>query len=93
MTDRDVVKIALTFLAAVAGFLAVYAGPELSPAARLVAAAIVAGCAPALALLDPPGKKAAKVNPDKLTAAQARQVADELERRMKRTPADAEPHG
>lgn len=83
MTDRDYLKIALTLLFSVAGFLAVYSGSDLPAHIRLLAAALVAAGPPVMAVLDPPGKKP---DPDRLTAAQTRQVADELERRMKRTP-------
>ena len=83
MTTADMLKVALLFLNAFAGFLAAAPGTDIDPAARLVAAALVAGCGAALLYLNPPGKK---VNPDRLTAAQTKQVADELERRMKATP-------
>lgn len=60
MTDRQialaasVLKIALAFVNAFAGILAAYPGPELSPLARVLAAATVAGCGAALLYLRPP---------------------------------------
>ena len=83
MTTNDVMKVALLFLNAFAGLIAAYPGPEIGAVERLVCAGLVAGCGAALLYLNPPGKK---VNPDRLTAAQTKQVADELERRMKATP-------
>lgn len=83
MTDRDYLKIALTLLFSVAGFLAVYSGTDLPAHIRLMAAAVVAAGPPVMAILEPPGKKP---DPDALTKAQTKQVADEVERRLKRTP-------
>ena len=80
MTKNDVqmvlsaIKVALAFVNAFAGILAAYPGPELSPLARLLAAATVAGCGAALLFLNPPGDSNVKA------------VADELERRMKARP-------
>lgn len=82
-TTADTLKVALLFVNAFAGFIAAAPGTDIDPGVRIVAAALVAGCGAALLYLNPPGRK---VNPDKLTAAQTRQVADELERRMKATP-------
>lgn len=87
MTTPDILKVALLFLNAFAGLIAAYPGPEIGAVERLICAALVAGCGAGLLYLNPPGKAKA-VNADKLTAAQTRQVADELERRMK-----ANPHG
>lgn len=84
MTTVDTLKVTLLFVNAFAGLLAAYPGPELGALERLICAALVAGCGAALLYLNPPGSK--KVNADKLTAVQTRQVADELERRMKATP-------
>lgn len=84
MTDRDYLKIALTLLFSVAGFLAVYSGNDLPAHIRLIAAALVAAGPPVMAVLNPPGRKP---DPDRLTAAQTKQLADELEKRLKRTPA------
>lgn len=84
MTTADMIKVALLFVNAFAAFIAAAPGNDIDPTARLMAAALVAGCGAALLYLNPPGAK--KVNPDKLTAAQTKQVADELERRMKATP-------
>lgn len=86
MATVDILKLALLFVNAFAGLIAAYPGPELGAIERLVCAALVAGCGAALLYLNPPGRQA--INPDKLTAAQTRQVADELERRMR-----AQPHG
>lgn len=83
MTTMDMLKVGLLFLNAFAGLIAAYPGPEIGAVERLICAALVAGCGAALLYLNPPGKK---VNPDKLTVAQTKQVADELERRMKATP-------
>lgn len=84
MTTADMLKVAILFVNGLAGFLAAAPGNDIDPTARLFAAGLVAGCGAALLYLNPPGKKA--VNPDKLTAAQTKQVADELERRMRATP-------
>ena len=56
MSPRDSVKLLLVFLNGIAGVLAAYPGPELPPLARLMAAALVAGCGAALLFLHPPSR-------------------------------------
>lgn len=77
MTAQDTIKVALTFLNGFAGVIAAYPGPEVGPLARLVCAALVIACGATLLLVQPPGKE------KPLTARQTRQVADEIERRLR----------
>lgn len=56
MNPRDIVKLFLVFANGIAGVIAAYPGPELSPLARLLAAALVTGCGAALLFLTPPGR-------------------------------------
>lgn len=86
MTTQDAIKIGLTFLNGFAGVIAAYPGPEVDALARLICAALVIACGATLLLVNPPGKEKA------LTAKQTRQVADEIERRLK-APAGTQPHG
>lgn len=51
----SVAKVSLAFVNAFAGVLAAYPGSELPPLARLLSAALVAGCGGALLFLSPPG--------------------------------------
>lgn len=86
VTTSDTLKIALLFLNAFAGLIAAYPGPEIGAVERLICAALVAGCGATLLYLNPPGSKSVSLSA--LTPAQTRQVADELEKRMR-----ANPHG
>lgn len=71
-------------LVALPGTLALVPDLALTPAQNAVFLVLALVGATILSQL-PPARK--KVDPDALTKAQTKQVADELERRMKRTPA------
>jgi hypothetical protein len=86
VTDSDwkamsnIAKVALTFLNAFCGILVAYPGPELSPLARVIAAAMIAGCGAALLLLNPPGGGTS------LTAKQKREAVEAVRKEMMATP-------
>lgn len=71
-------------LVALPGTLALVPDLALTPGQNAVFLVLALVGATVLSQLPPVGKRP---DPDRLTAAQTRQVADELERRMKRTPA------
>lgn len=71
-------------LVALPGTLALVPDLALTPAQNAVFLVLALVGATVLSQLPPVGKRP---DPDALTAKQTRQVADELERRMKRTPA------
>ena len=76
MSTMNTIKLALGLLNAFAGVIAGTA-QDIDPGVRLVCVALVAACGFGLMFME-------KLGGDKrLTAAQTRQVADELERRMK----------
>lgn len=83
MTPRDAVKYGLTFLNAFCGLIVAYPGPEIGGLERVLCAALIAGCGTTLLLIDPPRTAKRKAADDRLSARQAKQVADELEARMK----------
>ena len=71
-------------LVALPGTLALVPDLALTPAQNAVFLVLALVGATVLSQLPPAGKK---VDPDALTKTQTKQLADELERRMKRTPA------
>lgn len=92
MTTLTLLKIILAFVNGMAGLIAAFPGPELGVMERLLAAAVVAGCGPALLLLNPPGRASRSLDPADMTMAQRRRLAMKLKDEMMRLPAEA-PHG
>ncbi len=84
MTAEMIARALCAVLVAVPGTLALVPDLDLTPGQDAVFLVLSLIGATILSQLPPAGKR---VDPDALTARQTRQVADELERRMKRTPA------
>lgn len=83
MSTMDAIKLALGLLNAFAGVIAGTA-QDIDPGVRLVCVALVTACGFGLMFMERiGGDQKRRLDPDRLTAAQTRQVADELERRMK----------
>lgn len=84
MTLDMILRAICGVLVALPGTLALVPDLALTPAQNAVFLVLALVGATVLSQLAPAGKK---VDPDALTKAQTKQLADELERRMKRTPA------